>query len=124
MELLKVFLVALGGVLLLMIVLQAFARWKASRAVGREFSRFGKNVILYFYSPSCGACKKMEPVIEKLSKRVKVKRIDVSTSEGLLVARELGVLGTPTTVVVENGKVSKVLFGVQKEDKLLEEVRK
>jgi thioredoxin 1 len=122
MELLKVFLIALAGVLLLMLGLQFFARWKAGRSVGKEFTKYGKNVVLYFYSPNCGACQRMNPVIENLSKKVRVKKIDVSEKEGLLVARELGILGTPTTVVVKGGKVIKVFFGVQKESKILEEV--
>ncbi|NPA41468.1 MAG: thioredoxin family protein [Aquificae bacterium] len=124
MELLKVFLIALAGVITLMFLLQLFARWKAGRSVGKEFTKFGRDVVLYFYSPSCGACQRMNPVIDKLSKKVRVKKIDVSKKEGLWVAKELGILGTPTTVIIEKGKVAKVLFGIQKEDKLLKEVGK
>jgi len=122
MEILKVFIIALLGVLLLMLSLQFFARWRASKSVGKEFSRFGKNVVLYFYSPNCGACQRMNPVIDRLAKKIKLKKVDVSKREGLLVAKELGILGTPTTVVIKGGKVAKVLFGIQKEDKLIKEV--
>jgi len=123
MEFLKVFLIGVGGTLLVMFGLQMLARWKTKKLVGKEVPRgLGKEGILYFYSPSCGACRRMEPVIENLSKKVRVKRVDVSQREGLELARRLGILGTPTTIVLKEGKVKKVFLGFQKEDKLLQEV--
>ena len=122
MELLKIFLIAVTGVMVGMLGLQLFARWKSKRMEGREIKGFGKNIVLYFYSPGCGVCKKMEPVVESISRKVKIRKIDVSQKDGLQVARELGVLGTPTTVVVRDGKVAKVFLGYQKEERILKEV--
>ncbi len=123
MELLKIFLITVGGVILFMSIAQLFVRWRTKKMVGKEITRFGKNVILYFYSPGCGACVKMEPIINSLSKKVKVKKVNVSEKEGLAVARELGILGTPTTVVIKDGKVQNVFVGFQKEERILKEVR-
>ncbi len=122
MELLKIFLIAVTGVMVGMLGLQLFARWKSKRMEGREIKGFGKNIVLYFYSPGCGVCKKMEPVVESISRKVKIRKIDVSQKDGLQVARELGILGTPTTVVVRDGKVAKVFLGYQKEERILKEV--
>ncbi|WP_457601492.1 thioredoxin family protein [Hydrogenivirga sp.] len=124
MELLKVFLIALAGVFALMLGAQLFARWRAKKLVGREFRKFGRDAVVYFYSPNCGACQRMNPVIEELSKKVKVKKVDVSNKEGLQVASQLGVLGTPTTVVVRNGRVHKAFLGFQKGENILEEVKR
>jgi len=123
MELLKVFLLALAGVLGLMFSAQLFARWRAKKLVGKELKDFGKNVVVYFYSPNCGACHRMNPVIDELSKKVKVKKVDVSDKEGLQIASRLGVLGTPTTVVVREGKVKKAFLGFKKAENILQEVK-
>lgn len=122
-EFVKYFLLAVAVVILFMFLVQLFARWKAKRLEGKDLKEFGRNVILYFYSPSCGACRRMEPEVEALSKKAKVKKIDVSNVEGLNLARKLGILGTPTTVVVKNGKVAKVFMGIQKAEKILQEVK-
>jgi len=95
--------------------------WKAKKIVGKSFSNISEGVS-YFYSPKCGACKRMEPIIEKLSKEVNILKIDVSTAEGERLAKEFGVLGTPTIVVVRNGKVEKVIVGVQTYEKLKKEI--
>ena len=123
MELLKVFLIAVAGVILLMLSVQLFARWRAKKLVGKELTEFGKNVVVYFYSPSCGACQRMNPVIDELSKKVKVKKVDVSNREGLQIASQLGVLGTPTTVVVKDGKVKRAFLGFKKAENILQEVK-
>lgn len=124
MEILKIFLLGVGATLLVMFGLQLFARWKSKRIEGRELRGFGRDVVLYFYSPGCGACVRMNPIIEELASKVKVKKLDLSREEGLSLARELGILGTPTTLVVKNGKVAKVFLGFQKGDKILEEVKR
>ncbi len=124
MELLKIFLIGVVVTIAVMFGLQLFARWRTKKLVGREVPRkFGKEGILYFYSPSCGVCRRMEPVIDSLSGKVKVKKVDVSQREGLRLARDFGILGTPTTVVFKGGKVVKVFLGFQREEKLLQEVR-
>ena len=120
----KIFLIVVAGTIAVMFGLQLFARWRTKKLVGREIpKKFGKEGILYFYSPSCGICKKMEPVIESLSGKVKVKKVDISQRDGLQLARDFGILGTPTTVIFREGKVVKVFLGFQKEEKLLQEVR-
>ena len=123
MEILKIFLIGVTATVLFMFGLQLFVRWKAGRMVGKELKGFGKEVILYFYSPNCGACKRMDPVIETLSRKARVKRVNVGEKEGLEIARELGVMGTPTTVVVKDGRIKKVFVGFQSEDKILKEVK-
>ncbi len=124
MELLKIFLIGVAGTVAVMFGLQLFARWKTKKMVGKEVpKKFGKEGILYFYSPSCGVCRRMEPVIDSLSGKVSVRKVDVSQREGLRLARDFGILGTPTTVIFKGGKVVKVLLGFQREEKLLQEVR-
>ncbi|WP_333784116.1 thioredoxin family protein [Thermocrinis sp.] len=79
--------------------------------------------VLYFYSQRCGACKAMEPHIEALAKELEVKKLDVFSEEGQNQAKKFGVMATPTTVLVKNGKVHKVFVGIVSADKILKEFK-
>jgi thioredoxin 1 len=66
--------------------------------------------VYYFYSPTCGACRNMTPILEKRGrKNCSVVCVDVSVE--LELARLFSVRATPTAVLIENGKISKVLLG-------------
>jgi thioredoxin 1 len=82
-----------------------------------------KDGVLYFYSQRCGACKAMEPQVEKLSQGLEVKKIDVFSEEGQKIAKGLGVMATPTTLVVKDGKVQKSFVGVVSADRILQEFK-
>ena len=72
----------------------------------------GKPALFYFYSPSCGACRAMTPVVKTLEKeRGGVFPVDISRD--METARKFGVMATPTTVVVDNGIIREVLIGPQ-----------
>jgi thioredoxin 1 len=77
----------------------------------------GQRAMVYFYSPSCRACKYQTPTIDKLiSRGYKVLKIDVS--KDISTARKFGVMATPTTVVLEGDTIVEFLVGVKSEDKL------
>ncbi|MCS7228615.1 MAG: thioredoxin family protein [Candidatus Kryptonium sp.] len=118
----------LAGVILffvlvnLSIVLRAkLKKGKYVPEIGGEIGKAIKNgqrVILYFYSPTCSACKVQTPIIDKLinsaSSKTKIFKIDVS--KDVNVALKLGVMGTPSTVVIENSKIKEFFVGVKSEN--------
>ncbi len=66
--------------------------------------------VYYFYSPSCGACRNMTPSLEvKALNNDSIQCIDVSVNTTL--ARKFNVRATPTAILVEQEKVTKVLLG-------------
>ncbi|KAG1653994.1 Thioredoxin [Nymphon striatum] len=76
-------------------------------------------ILLYFMAPHCGMCRHVTPIIDELSnQRNDVKRVDISINAD--VAKELGVLGTPAFVLIENGVIDKVKLGALPKDKILE----
>ncbi|MGC8588304.1 MAG: thioredoxin family protein [Hydrogenobaculum sp.] len=77
-----------------------------------------KKLILYFYSENCGACKVMAPIVDSI-KEVKVKKIDVFSKEGAKLVQELGIMGTPATVIIEKGNVVNAFIGVKKKEDIL-----
>lgn len=118
LKLLAIFLLLFFSFLL---VMRLVAVSKSKRMQGKSFDKL-KEGIVYFYSERCGACKLMKPQVEKLKERVQVLEVDVAKPEGYKLAQEMGVVATPTTLVVKGGVVQKVFVGVVKYSRLLQEV--
>jgi thioredoxin 1 len=102
------------------ISLRLLATYKMKKLKGATLNEFKneKRLILYFYSENCGACKVMTPIIESI-KEVKVKKIDVFSKEGAKLVQELGIMGTPATVLIEKGNVLNAFIGVKKKEDIL-----
>jgi thioredoxin 1 len=74
----------------------------------------GDRVLAYFYSTSCAECKTQTPIIDTLQKEYNnIFKVDVA--EHFEAARAFGVLATPTTVMVDQGKVVDVYVGTRTE---------
>lgn len=83
-------------------------------AVIEPRQRGQRRLLLYFWSPGCGMCRGMTPVIQALAQsRDDVVAVEVNRHPELV--RALRVMGTPTLVLVEDGKVDKVLIGAKSE---------
>ncbi len=77
----------------------------------------GRSSLFYFYSPQCGACRSMTPVVKEMAeKRSTVFPVDISRD--MATARKFGVMATPTTILVKEGTVAEVLIGPQPESVL------
>lgn len=98
-----------------------YARLKGRKMQGRSFEKLKRGVV-YFYSERCGACKLMKPEVEKLREKVQVMEVDVAKPEGFKLAKELGIMATPTSLVVRDGIIKKVFVGVVKAERLLQEL--
>jgi hypothetical protein len=117
----------LGAVLALVVLLQGAVYWKAKRAKGMVVRGFpgslgriaesAGTVAAYLYSPNCSHCHVQGPIIERLRKEFPgITPVNVlEETEG---ARRLGILGTPATVVITEGRVERVFVGVVSESTL------
>ena len=77
----------------------------------------GKTALFYFYSPSCGACRTMTPVVEGYTKNnPRCFKIDVS--KDMATARAFGIMGTPSTVLIEKGTIKDFLVGPRPQSEL------
>jgi thioredoxin 1 len=66
--------------------------------------------VVYCFSQHCGPCRKMSPQIDRLRQRhPNVFKLDILQHPR--AAQALGVHATPTTLLVEDGKVLKALLG-------------
>ncbi len=116
----------IGGVILAFFTLQYIMILKMKRKKGKpapvldgnyqKAMKKGKS-LFYFYSPSCGACRPMTPIIEKIGKKHR-NVFTINIQHDLDTARKFGIMGTPATVLVENGTIGEFLIGPQKEEVL------
>ena len=76
-------------------------------------------VLLDFWAAWCGPCKKMSPVLDSLALEVegKVKVCKINVDEVPTLARDYGITGIPTMVVVRGGEtVATHVGGLSKEE--------
>ncbi|MDL1892969.1 thioredoxin family protein [Sphingobacteriales bacterium CHB3] len=117
----------LTTLLLLLLAVQLYALWKSKRNTGRKIEGVtgplgeaiarGEKVMAYFFSPTCSQCKKLSPTIDRL--RMEVPNIfKVDISEDKPTTRAFGVMATPTTVIVNEGIIQRVLLGIKPESDL------
>lgn len=93
---------------------------KAPRLAGLVSDNILKNkrYTLYFWSPQCGMCPSMTHVIDKLSKeRNDLAKVDAVQHAEL--AHQMGVMGTPALVFIENGRIENIALGAKTERRIL-----
>ena len=110
-------LVLVALILVYAIAMPLFAGQRARKAVGKPIPTVGPTVdparpaLVYFFSPSCGPCRQMAPTLEALRQEgAAIHKVDVS--QDLDAAMAYGVMVTPTTVAVRDGRVAEVVVGM------------
>ncbi|MBN2366481.1 MAG: thioredoxin family protein [Calditrichaeota bacterium] len=89
---------------------------KVGGSLGQSIDKGGK-ILAYFYSPSCSACRTQEKYINLIQKNFKaVYRINAAKDRS--IASAFGVMGTPTTVIIEKGIIKEYFTGVTPTKKL------
>jgi len=79
-----------------------------------EKQRQQPQLLLYFWSPRCSMCRGMTPIVDKLAQE-REDVISINAADDVDIARRFKVMGTPTLVLLKNGKVDKVLLGAKSE---------
>lgn len=88
-----------------------------SGSVGKTIQR-GEKVIIYFYSPTCGACRTQEKYLPKIQEKFQnIIRINAAKDRDLATA--FGVMGTPTTIIIDQGKIKEYFVGITPSHKIL-----
>ncbi len=123
------FLYILLGIIFILILLRLLVKirvWtkkgRAASPVGGQLGKYiqkGEKVIAYFYSPTCNACKTQEKYFPRIQEKFQnIIRINAAKDRNTAVA--FGVMGTPTTIIIENGKIKDYFVGIAQPNKILE----
>lgn len=81
-------------------------------------------VLVDFWSPTCGPCLRIAPVIEELSEEVsEVRFAKVNVGEEPNLAEEYGIMSIPTLVLIKNGKEEKRTIGAIPKEAVLQFIK-
>ena len=104
-----------------------YMKVSAARAVGKSVpidslkvaadSNLNDPCYLYFMSKNCSSCKKMTPVIDQLN-LVDPGIVIIDINQAPERAHNFHVYGTPTLMVIKQGRINKVKLGNLKERKI------
>jgi thioredoxin 1 len=67
--------------------------------------------LLYFSAPWCGPCRALGPILDELSLKYPIKKINIDNQPE--IAREYGITSIPTTILLEDGKEKERKVGPQ-----------
>lgn len=79
-------------------------------------------VIVDFFAEWCGPCQMLAPVLEKISDKVDVVKIDIDEAEELAI--KYGIEVVPTLIFFKDGEIKKEMAGFRSEKELLEIIEK
>ena len=106
-----------------------YMKVSAARAVGKSVpidslkvaadSNIDDPCYIYFMSQSCSSCKKMTPVINQLN-LVDPGIVIIDINQTPERAHDFHVYGTPTLMVIKQGRINKVKLGKLKERKIIQ----
>lgn len=79
-------------------------------------------VLVDFWSPTCGPCRLLAPVVALLAKENEGKAVVMKCNvfENMELAASLNVSAVPTIILFKNKEIVARLTGVQKQSKLQE----
>ncbi|HLE46900.1 MAG TPA: thioredoxin [Candidatus Thermoplasmatota archaeon] len=80
-----------------------------------------KVLLVDFWAPWCGPCRRLNPILEELSKEMdgKVTFAKLNTDENVNTATRFGIMSIPTMLVFKNGEKVDALIGAHPKENIV-----
>ena len=83
-------------------------------------------VVVDFWAPWCGPCRKLGPVLDEVGEELKgkIKVVKLNTDENLKTAKEYSIIGLPSLLVFKNGQAVERLVGLMPKSSIVSNIEK
>lgn len=111
----NVFFVILAVVVAFLLIMQSRTLRASKKLVGRPAPEGThhdpRGVIYYFHHPRCGPCRHMGKIIDHVATTHPGQVVKVNVADDMALARAFGIVASPTTLLVKDGRIDEVILG-------------
>lgn len=104
-------------------LLSACKQLSEATAVSHVCEKDQMDALITFDAPNCGACHKMAPTLAEIAAYYPGRVFSLSVTEYRALAQKLRIMGTPTMLLIHQGRIVDVFVGITPSERILQRLQ-